>query len=121
MTLKTEMASDISTFINTGEFAEAVTYTPYGGSPVSRSAIVDREALHEEGHHAGFRTAVIRMYIASDATNGVTSVGYRDTVAITNPAGSAENWRVHPEMEAIETDGFWEIVLIRDARPHVDI
>jgi hypothetical protein len=121
MTLKTDMITDMATFFNTGEFAEAVTYTPSGGSPVSRNAIVDREGLQEAGHFPGFQSAIIRMFIASDSTYGVNAVTYGDTVSITNPAGTAQTWYVHPELEAVERDGVWELFLTRDSRPDLGL
>ena len=43
MTFKDILAADLAVFINSDEFGETVTYTPYGGTGASVSAVVIRE------------------------------------------------------------------------------
>lgn len=101
MTLKTQMATDMKeVFLNSDEFAESITYTPYGGSAKTINAVILRERLLPNGVDAGRSVGRdAEILIANDSTEGVTSVTYRgpnlDTVSFpVNQGGTAVNWKV---------------------------
>ena len=100
MTLKTQMTSDLSTFFNTDEFAETVSYN---GSDIS--GVVDfGEDLNEQSD--GLQ-AVATLYIKK---SDVADPNYRDTVVI-----DSVTWRVS---RVSEGDGaVWKLGLTRDERP----
>lgn len=83
--LDTSMSDDATYFIDTDEFAEAVTYTPLGGTAKSINAIVVRDEPAQLGETAARSLAAdLTIAIRNDATAGVTSVntgGDRVTVA----------------------------------------
>lgn len=87
MTLREQMASDIAdVFMNTGEFAEAVTYTVSGGSPTSINAIFDEseEPSHESDGKVKIRRGTLIISVAD-----IASPGHGDTVAV-----NSETWDV---------------------------
>ncbi len=77
---KDQLTSDLDVFFNTDEFAEAVTYTPSGGSAVSISAIVDRaDGSRREG---GLSSLQYEAMIQVKASDLVARPKYRDKVTI---------------------------------------
>ncbi len=70
MTLATQLTTDLSSFFNTDEFAETVSYTPKGGSAVDITAIVTREGAHQEPYVRGPSTAIGSIIVKkSDVSN----------------------------------------------------
>jgi hypothetical protein len=75
VTFQENLTADLAVLLNTDEFAESVTYTPSGGSAKTINALVDRNPMRMlEAAAMGFQQAGLEIYIANDATLGVTSV-----------------------------------------------
>lgn len=105
------MASDAAALIDPDGFGEPVTYTPRGGSALSINAVVVRrlpDAVEESV--SGF-APVMEIYIANDATKGVTAVDTGgDVVAVADRIGGTA--RSHPVAKVIDQDhGFWHLGL----------
>jgi len=57
MTFKEQLISDMAVFFNSGEFADAVTYSPVSGDDVSCSVVVDHDVLIQaDGYEVGVAT-----------------------------------------------------------------
>ena len=92
------------TFLNAGECAEAVSYTPSGGSPKSILAVIDRSPINPGAADNGLTlTRECEIFIAKDATDGVLTVTKSDMVSFPGRLGDASNidWRI---IEIIEND-----------------
>ncbi len=76
--IKTDMASVLS---ETDEVAEAITYTPFGGSGTPINGIIDREpgGVSYGGDGQGTDQEAI-VTVIDDATTGVTSPAIKDSV-----------------------------------------
>ena len=115
MTLKSQFPEDAKdAFLNSDEFAESITYTPNGGSPKVIKALVVRERLQADGPDQGrVLNRQAEIYIANDATEGVTSVDKgNDTVSFpVFVEGSAVPWKV---VEVLGKDeGMWHMAVMR--------
>jgi len=98
MAFKDQMAADAANiFLNTDEFAESISYTPYGGAAKTIKAIVTRNRISPDSQEQG-RVLInqVEIQIANDVTNGIATVTKgQDTVSL--PAflgGSASTWRI---------------------------
>jgi len=115
VTLKSQFPEDAKdAFLNSDEFAESITYTPNGGSPKVIKALVVRERLQADGPDQGrVLNRQAEIYIANDATEGVTSVDKgNDTVSFpVFVEGSAVPWKV---VEVLGKDeGMWHMAVMR--------
>lgn len=113
MTLKSQLSQDaISVFLNTDEFAEEVTYTPYGGTPSNIKAIIDRPRIRPAGLDAG-GTLVndIEIHIANHATYGVTSIkkGFDSVVLQRVVGGDNEIFKVIDILG--QDEGMWHLLV----------
>lgn len=73
MSLSDTIQSDATTvFVNSSDFAEAVTYVPSSGSTRSINAVVIRQTVAQvpEG---GFDTPVFEVHVANSSTSGISS------------------------------------------------
>ena len=97
MSLKTQMSQDAGIFLNPGEFAEAVVYTPKNGTAKTIQAVIDRKRLNPAGEDVG-RTLVNQseIFIAYDADVGVSAVNKGgDIVSFpVNLGGTPIDWAV---------------------------
>jgi hypothetical protein len=113
MSLKAQLPEDSKRiFLNSDEFAEEITYAPKAGSPKTIKAIVVRQRLDSGSEDQG---RILRnqaeIYIANDATGGVTSVDKGDDEASFPeiPGGSSVSWVV---IDILGTDdGMWHLLL----------
>jgi len=115
VTLKSKLPEDAkAAFLNSDEFAESITYTPNGGPPKVIKALVVRERLQADGPDQGrVLNRQAEIYIASDATQGVTSVDKgNDTVSFpVFVEGPAVPWKV---VEVLGKDeGMWHLAVMR--------
>lgn len=113
MTLKEQMAGDAkSAFLNTGEFAESVTYTPKGGTAKVLNAVINRKRLDPASEDIG-RVLInqCEIFIANDATAGVASISKGgDIVSFSeNIAGSVINWIVADILG--QDEGIWHLLV----------
>lgn len=109
MTLQTHMAKiSKAVFMNRDLLGEAVTYTPVGGSAISRTVVIERNPLDVGMWEDGTGSKVMaEIFIANDVVSGITDPGQGDAVAfdgrtfgvteITNPQG----------------DGIWKLLVVR--------
>ena len=114
MTFKDNLSTDAyTTFLNTSEHAEVITYTPNGGSPASIKAIVIRQRVEpaSEDHGRGLKNEV-EIMIANDATYGVTSVDKgNDTVALKKVIGDTSDTIYFLADILSHDDGMWHLLL----------
>lgn len=112
MSLKDQMLRTARTAIlDTGEFAENISYTPYGGSAKTIKAIVDRQDMQAESVDGGNTLArYIRISVANHADDGILSVSVRkDKVSVPwREGGTAEDWLVH-QVESKDS-GMWTLL-----------
>ena len=80
MTLREQFVVDMNVFLSDDEdvcpFAEAISYTPDGGSPKTISAIIDPAFDVNQGTYIDEQGT---MLIRSDATKGIASPASGDT------------------------------------------
>jgi hypothetical protein len=113
MSFKDQMAKDMAvTVLNTNEFAEVITYTPYGGTAKQIAAQVERRRISPASEDSG-RTLIgqVEIYIANNESRGVTAVNKgRDTVIFPETLGG-------PDIEFVVVDileqdqGMWHLLL----------
>ena len=86
MTLAEQLTSDVTdVFLNTTEFAESVAWTACGAiSATTYTMIVDRGNQMERVKQADgtFLNSQVDLHMATDGTNGPSSINERDTANI---------------------------------------
>lgn len=100
--------------LDTGEFAETITFTPYGGSAKSIKAVVDRHDLNTIGVDQNLSLSrQCRVHVANDATYGITSVNERqDKVTLPPVEGeTAVDWLVSRVL--YKDEGMWGLLCTR--------
>ena len=112
MSLKDQFPIDvINCFLNTAEFAEVITYTPEGEAGKEINAIVVRGRL-EPGSETQGRALQnqAEVYIANDATVGVTSVDKKDDrITLNDVEGTSREARI---VEVLHKDeGAWHLLV----------
>lgn len=113
MTFKDDLLTDAKDVFLAGnnEFDESVTYTPAGDVAKAINALVVRDALEpgKEGKALALRNQA-EIFIANDATAGVTSIDETDDrVAITDRAGTSQTARI---ARIIDSDaGMWHLLV----------
>lgn len=103
-----DLAADIPAFF--AGLSESVTYTPHGGTAVTRDAIVERSPVRVD-QHGGRQAAqgVVEVWIANHATLGVSSVKERfDKVALPEKVGGSS--KTYTVQKILDQDaGFWHL------------
>jgi len=115
MTFKTQMKDDvINCLLNSDEMAEAILYTPKGGTAKSIKAIIDRRRIIPAGEDSG-RTLInqVEIVIANDSTYGVSSVNKGgDTVSLPERIGGVNvTWTVSDIVK--QDEGSWQLLLTK--------
>lgn len=114
MTFRDAIASDQKTFLGNSEFEESITYTrkkPTTGETEIKTikAVVERPLVMPT-NHAGMRFPqnVYDVWIANDATLGITSVKIgQDIVELTTISGATIEMRI---TKIIDQDaGMWHL------------
>lgn len=113
MTFKSDLAQDAAkTFLNSDEFAEEITYTPKGGTAKVIKAVVNRKRIDPASEDAG-RILInqCEIFIANDATAGVTSVNKGgDLVSLAEAIGGTQiDWVVADILA--QDEGAWQLLL----------
>jgi hypothetical protein len=113
MSFKEQLNNDaVLTFLQTGEFAEPILYTPKGGTAKQIPAIVERKRIIPSGEDSG-RTLInqVEIMIANDAENGVISINKgADTVSLPERVGDASiSWVVEDILG--QDEGCWHLLL----------
>lgn len=84
MTFDSEIIEDQAEFLDFFADATNVTYNPFGGTPVSRQAVIlvmdDLEINRDDGNFQNLKNITIEM--AKSATLGVLIPSTRDTITI---------------------------------------
>ena len=96
MTLKTQMATDLSVFFNSNEFAESVTYTPSGGSGTTITALVFRSEDFQETYVRGPDTARAEIWVKKSQ---VTNPQFGDVYSF-----DSQYWEMDPSRGVIYED-----------------
>jgi hypothetical protein len=113
MTLKTKMAADtLQTFLNTNEFAEDITYVPYGGTNKSIKAVLIRRGLDPAGEDTGrIMHNQVEIMIARDINYGMTSIkkGQDKVILPANIGGDDDIWLVVDILG--QDDGMWHLLV----------
>ena len=105
MSLKTQMASDLSVFFNTDEFAVNIIYTPTGDFARTIPAIrLDGERLEPYVRGNETATCVYQVKISD-----VKNPQHGDRYTITNDAGTDETWEF---IDTYDSDGFTRFILL---------
>lgn len=113
MSFKEQLNNDaVLAFLNTGEFAETITYTPKGGTAKTIAALIDRKPVNSVGEDSG-RTLLgqIEIVIANDSENGISSINKGgDTVSLPERVGDADiEWSV---IDIVDQDeGMWRLLV----------
>lgn len=113
MTFKEQLASDTkSAFLNTGEFAESVTYTPKGGTAKVINAVINRKRLDPAYEDTG-RTLInqAELFVANDAIAGVTLINKGgDVVSFAETIGGVViSWVVADILN--QDEGIWHLLV----------
>jgi hypothetical protein len=113
MTFKDDLLTDARDVFLGGndEFDESVSYTPSGESARSINVLLVKDALEpgKEGKRLALHNQA-EMYIANDATDGVTSINKTsDRVAITDRDGNAQTARIVNIISS--DDGIWHVLI----------
>jgi hypothetical protein len=112
MSFRDRLSEDsINTFLNTGEFAESITYTPSVGSPKVIKAIIVREGLEpsSENSSRSLRKQA-EVYIANDETNGVVSIDKKDDrITFDDVEGEPKEARINEILG--KDDGMWHLLV----------
>ncbi len=101
-------------FLNSSEFAEIVSYTPYGGSAKFINAIIMRERLESKGPDQSIAlTRGCEIFIANDAVAGVTSINKNnDKVSFpVQVGGTPVIWTVVEILQ--HDDAMWHLRVIK--------
>lgn len=101
----------LNCFLNTGEFAEQITYTPYNGTAKSIKAMVFRSRLNPDNQNQNkIQANTIEIVVANDSIYGVATInkGY-DKVAVPERVGGAtSNWLIIDVIN--HDDGAWHLL-----------
>lgn len=112
MTIKDQFKDDLLIFFDTDEFAEVITYTPYG------STARDINAIPQESGDVGIQSATPaydRMTIVIRATDA-TAPSYRDTFTIKNSSGEDETWYMYNYLLGGHKSEIWTFELAKTSR-----
>jgi len=100
MTLKTNIAADLSAFFNEDEFAEEVTYA---GSDITALVFYAENPAKESGSTVQKATLFVKV-------SDVATPAYRDAIVI-----GSDTWYMQSRLNG---DGYvWELAIERDERP----
>jgi len=110
MTLKTDMAADLSTvFFNTDEFAEAATLTPKGGSAKTINIVCEEESLSSQSI---FPPGDVMTILVQYTDHNTPLLG--DTYTI-----NSVTWYHNQVLSGGRGEGVWHIEVSRSKRKQV--
>jgi hypothetical protein len=109
MSLNDDLAADAAYMISADDFGETVTYTPYGNSPVTITAVVDRRIPSRIAEVTNNLSNDIVVTIQNHATLGVTSVQTgRDKITVSPIYGGTPKAMVVTEVLSADA-GVWTL------------
>lgn len=111
MSLKDQMAIDAKTvFINNGEFAEEITYTPAGGTAkIIRAVIVRKELLPSDEVNNRSLKNQAEVYVSTDPLEGISFINRRDDRITIDVEGTAKDARVNDILS--KDEGMWHLLI----------
>ena len=112
MSLKEQMSKDaVSCFLNSGEFAEEITYiTGAGASKIIKAVVVRYELAPAEENINRSLKKQAEVYIANDETSGVTAVNKKDDrITLTDTEGFDREARINDVVN--RDDGMWYLMV----------
>lgn len=112
MSLKDQMAFDAKTaFLNSGEFAEEITYTPADGpGKVIRAVIVRKELSPADEVTGRSLKNQAEAYISTDPMEGVVSVNRRDDrITLNDVEGTVKEARINDVLG--KDEGLWHLLI----------
>jgi hypothetical protein len=112
MSFKDQLPQDaVSTFLNTEEFAEEITYTPSVGSPKTIKAVIVREGLEPSSENASRSLRKqAEVYIANDDVDGVTAIDKKDDrITLNDVDGTPREARINEVLGGDE--GIWHLIV----------
>jgi len=112
MSFKDQLPQDsINTFLNSGEFAEEITYAPSGGVPKTIKAVVVREGLEPSSENASRSLRKqAEIYFVNDDVNGVTAIDKKDDrITLNDVEGTAREARINEVLASDE--GMWHLIV----------
>lgn len=96
LTLKGQMASDLSVFFDQDGFSDTVSYTPIGGVAVDINAIITRDEIFQEPYVRGPRLASAKLHVQKWE---VSNPQFGDTYTF-----ETYTWEMHPNQGVIYED-----------------
>ena len=113
MSFKDNLKRDaLNSFLNVDEFAEAISYTPKGGTQKTIKAIVNRKRLNPASEDTGrILQNTIEIFITNDLTYGLASINKGgDKVTLPEVIGGSDVNYVVVDILG-EDDGIWHLLL----------
>lgn len=111
MSFKDQMKQDAQTvFMNSGEFAEEITYTPAGQQAKILRAVVIRKTLEPGDENSG-RTLrnQAEVYISCDTENGIVEINRSDDrITLTDIEGTVQESRISEILD--NSGGMWHLL-----------
>lgn len=98
-------------FLNTGQFAEEITYIPDGGVSKTIKAVIERKALApgDENINRSLRKQA-ELFIANDETDGVVSIDKKDDrIRLNDTEGVEREARINDVLGS--DDGMWHLLV----------
>jgi len=112
VSLKDQMALDAKTvFLNGGEFAEQITYTPSGETAKTIKAVVVRKELAPADENSGRSLKnQAEVFISSDGTEGVSAINQKDDrITVSDVEGVSKEARIN---DILGSDGgLWHLLV----------
>lgn len=112
MSLKDQMALDAkSVFLNGGEFAEEIAYTPAGGSAKLIKAVVVRKELSPADENTGRSLKnQAELYILTDPLEGIAFINRRDDrITLSDVEGVSKEARINDVLG--KDEGMWHLLI----------
>lgn len=83
MSFRTQLAADLAVMLNSAEFGETVTYTPFNGVARTIAAVVDRSGLQQrDGTRHNYDELEITVFAYSDPVLGISDPQTGDKIQL---------------------------------------
>lgn len=112
MRLKDQMALDAkAVFLNSGEFAEEITYTPAGGTAkLIRAVIVRKELSPSDEVNGRSLKNQVEVYISTDPLEGISFINRRDDrITLSDVEGISKEARINDILG--KDEGLWHLLI----------
>jgi len=112
VSLKEQMALDAKTvFLNGGEFAEEITYTPAGGTAKLIRAVIVRKDLSPSDQNIGRSLKnQAEAYISTDPIEGIAFINRKDDrLTLNDVEGVSKEARINDVLG--KDEGLWHLLI----------